>query len=270
MNVKEKRKMKNIYVNWLKKEAIDNCRIIMGGDSTSNGKCYQQVFTKEPWNESWTEEEGIKVMEEYKKDDANIWVPIQDGKEVGFLVSTDKIPCSQKEYITYPEELIRYIEEIGILPEYRKKNIASELVRRDLIDALLKSKEYIAYRTNIMRYFKKEAGESFETAVERIQQEDNIAKQSGDKIVVPTLSKEEKQDFVNQYIEVISKREDLDVSNSNQLFKSIFSNVEFCKDGYNYTWQEDPTGINNDRIFPIIDLPKNGYIKTRFGKGGIR
>lgn len=262
--------MKNIYVNWLKKDAINNCQIIKGGDPVRNGLCYKEIFTKEPWNEAWTEEEAIQVMKEYEQENANIWIPIQEDKELGFLVSTDKIPEDQKDYITYPKKLIRYIEEIGVLPEYRNKNIASELVRRDLINALLMSKEYIAYRTNIMRYFKKEVGESFETAVERIQVEDKRAKEEGNKIIVPSLSKEEKQDFVNQYIEVISRREDLDVSNSTRLFNTIFDTIEFCKDGNNYTWQADPTGKNNDRIFPVANVTKSGYVKTRFGAGGIR
>lgn len=263
--------MKNIYVNWLKKDILENCQIILKGNSKRNGICYKKIFNGAPWNESWTDEEAIKVMEDYISSGANIWVPLKNEEEVGFLVSTDIIPTDQQEFITYPKELIRFIEEIGILPEYRSKNIASELVRRDLINALQLGKEYLAYRTNIMRYFKKIPGESFETSAERIQEEDKKRRAAKEEIIVPTLSKEEKQDFVNRYVELIEKRRDLDVSNANQLFRKIFDDkVEFSKEGYNYTWQEDPTGENNDRIFPVIDLKKNGYIKTYYGKGGIR
>lgn len=51
-------------------------------------------------------------------------------------------------------------------------------------------------------------------------------------------------------------RPDLDVSNSNALFRNIFSIIDYSKIGENYSFQKDPTGDGNDHIFLIIDLSK--------------
>lgn len=264
--------MKNIYVNWLKKEIIGQCQIKRGTKNLKQtiGESYKEIFNDSPFYESWTNESAIQVIEEYLENKTNILVPMIQEQAIGFLISTDEIPMEQKEFITYPVEKIRYIEEIGVLKKYRENNIASELVRQDLINALILDKEYLAYRTNMIRYFKPEYKESFETAAERIKELDQKARKENQPIRIPNMTIQEKQEFVNQYIPLIQRRDDLDNSNSNRLFKKIFGNLEFCKEGNNYTWQKDPSDENNDRIFPIVDLKKNGYIKTRFGQGGMR
>ena len=262
----------NIYEKWLKKEMIGKCRIVKAkkGGVASVGFCFKSVFNGAPFYESWTDEEAVELLNGYLDNNANILVPYVYDEPVGFLVSTDKIPEEQQEYITYPLDNIRYVEEIGILKEFRSNNIASELVRYDLLNAINLDKKYLAYRTNSMRYFRKDVGESFESALERVQLEDKIARSRGDKIVVPKLDDSEKQEFINNYLTVLEKRPDLDVSCSNKLFRDLFGKLEFSKDGYNYTWQKDPTGENNDRIFPIIDLEKRGFVKTKYNSMGVR
>lgn len=260
----------NINVNWMRENMANRCQIKKDYDLEKSSSCYKEVFNGAPFYEEWTLETAKDVLKEYKENNANIWIPVLDEEAIGFLVTTDQIPEEQIKYINGDKDKIRFVEEVGVKNKYRGNRIASELVRRDLKNALLEGKEYLAYRTNGMRYFRKERGESFETAVERIQKEDKLARENGEKIIVPKLSQEEKQYFINQYIELLELRPDLDVSNSTQLFRSIFRYIEYSKNGNNYTFQTDPTGENNDRIFPIINLRKNGFVKTYYNKAGIR
>ena len=115
---------------------------------------------------------------------------------------------------------------------------------------------YIGYRTNAMRYFDYSDSESFESAIMRIQEEDRIKRINREKIIIPEFSETEKQKFINKYIELIKNRPDLDVSNSSALFRNIFGTIDYSKIDGNYSFQKDPTGDGNDRIFPIIDLSK--------------
>ena len=107
-----------------------------------------------------------------------------------------------------------------------------------------------------MRYFKKDRKESFESAIERVQEEDRKKRKNGEKIIIPELTIEEKQDFINQYISLLATRPDLDSSDSSKLFRGIGLRLDYSNNNGNYTWQEDPTGAMNDRIFPVIDLQK--------------
>ena len=115
---------------------------------------------------------------------------------------------------------------------------------------------YIGYRTNAMRYFDYSGSESFESAVMRVQEEDKIKRMNKEKIIIPEFSENEKQKFINKYIELIKNRPDLDVSNSSALFRNIFGIIDYSNIDGNYSFQKDPTGDGNDRIFPIIDLSK--------------
>ena len=122
---------------------------------------------------------------------------------------------------------------------------------------------YIGYRTNAMRYFDYSGSESFESAVMRVQEEDRIKRINNLKIIIPEFNKNEKQKFINEYVELIKNRPDLDVSNSNALFRNIFGAIDYSKIGENYSFQEDPTGEINDRIFPIIDLSKTLWLTRK-------
>lgn len=263
---------KNLYSSWLKDQVKNNCQIKLGQKEMTGtiAECYQEVFSGEPFYENWTKENAEAVIEDYLKTGTTIRVAEIDEKAVGFLVATDVIPEDQKPYIPYNQEEIRFIEEIGVSSKSRGNNIASELVRGDIISSLERDKNYIGYRTNAMRWLIKRPEESFETAIERTQKEDATKRIEGEPIIIPTLSEEEKQEFINQYIELLEKRPDLDVSDSSKLFRGIGFNVEFCKIGNNYTWQKDPTGENNDRIFPVLNLKKAGYSKTYHNKKGQR
>lgn len=139
-----------------------------------SSECYRDVFNGEPFYEDWTTEKASEVLREYKENGANMWFPVLGDEVLGFLVTTDQIPDAQKQFITLDQDKIRFIEEVGVRSDYRGNRIASELVRRDLKNALMLGKEYLAYRTNVMRYFRKNRGESFESAVERVQMEDKL------------------------------------------------------------------------------------------------
>jgi len=58
-------------------------------------------------------------------------------------------------------------------------------------------------------------------------------------------------------------RPDLDMPNSSALFRNIFSIIDYSKIDENYSFQKDPTGDGNDRIFPIIDLFKTLCLTKR-------
>ena len=137
------------------------------------------------------------------------------------------------------------------------------MVRILLINYLNPTDKYIEYRTNAMRYFDKKDSESFESAVIRIQAEDKLKRNTGEKIFIPEFNENEKQKFINKYIELIKYRPDLDVSNSNALFRNIFEILDYNMIGNNYSFQLDPTGEGNDRIFPIIDLSKTLYLSKK-------
>lgn len=263
---------KNLYNTWLKEQVKENCKIKLVATKQlgSLARCYCSIFNGEPFYETWTEKSARQVIANYVKANATIWIPEIKDEVVGFLIATDIIPETEKKYITEAQNQIRYIEEIGVSKKYRSKNIASELVRKEIINSLQNNKIFLGYRTNAMRYFKKDRTESFESAVERVQEEDREKRKKNESILIPELTPEEKQDFINQYISLLKTRPDLDSSDSSKLFRGIGLKLDYCNNNGNYTWQEDPTGAMNDRIFPVIDLQKSGYTKTYYNKAGQR
>ena len=223
---------------------------------------YKNVFNGDPFYEDWSQERALGVIKSYVDDEALILVPKYNDEIIGFLITINYIPDDQKQFAQYLEN-IKYIEEIGVLNTFRKKGIASEMVRNLLLNFLDEKDKYIEYRTNAMRYFDYNGKESFESTAMRIQKEDKIKRLNGEKILIPNFSDNEKQKFINNYIELIKNRPDLDVSNSSSLFRSIFQSLDYSKNGDNYTFQKDPTGEGNDRIFPIIDLSKSLYLTKK-------
>ena len=250
--------MKNLNKNWLKDKVDDytieeleriKCEII----NCSN--TYKNVFNGAPFYESWSLESALEEINSYIEDNALILTSKFREQIIGFLVAINQVPENQRQYAQYLEN-IKFIEEIGVLNEFRKNGIASEMVRILLLKYLRPNDMYIGYRTNAMRYFDYNDSESFESAVMRVQQEDRIKRINKEKIIIPEFSETEKQKFINKYIELIKNRPDLDVSNSSALFRNIFGIIDYSKIGENYSFQKDPTGDGNDRIFPIIDLSK--------------
>ena len=249
--------MKNININWLKENVneykIEELKRIRE-EIISCSNTYKDVFNGAPFYESWDLESAFNEIRSYIDDNATILVSKYRKQIIGFLVSINTVPENQKEYVQYLEN-IKFIEEIGVLSNYRKNGVASEMVRMLLLNNLKKDDKYLGYRTNAMRYFDYN-GESFESAAIRIQEDDKIKRLNGEKIIIPEFSTNEKQQFINRYIELIKNIPELDVSNSNALFRNIFGTIDYSKKNDNYTFQKDPTGDGNDRIFPIIDLSK--------------
>jgi hypothetical protein len=105
---------------------------------------------------------------------------------------------------------------------------------------------YLEYRTNAMRYFEEDNSESFESIVMRIQKEDKIKRLNKEKIIIPELNDNEKQKFINKYIELIKNRPELDVSNSTALFRDIFKEIEFtsAKKKHNIILQKNYFCVN--------------------------
>lgn len=250
--------MENIEKNWIKDD-ISNYKITelkrIKKEIIKCSEAYKDVFNGAPFYENWDLESALQEIETYIKDNALILTSKYQDQIIGFLVNVDKVPQNQQKYVQYLND-ISFIEEVGVLSSFRKKGIASEMVRILLLNYLKSNVRYLEYRTNAMRYFALTGSESFESMVMRIQKEDQIKRLNGEKIIIPELSLGEKQQFINQYIELIKYRPELDVSNSNALFRSIFKELDFSQKGNNYTFQKDPTGEGNDRIFPVVDLAK--------------
>lgn len=250
--------MKNTNKNWLKGNIndykIEELKRIRS-EIINCSNTYKDVFNGAPFYESWDLESALDEITSYIDDKALILTSKYKERIIGFLVSIDKVPENQKQYVQYLND-IKFIEEIGVLNEFRKKGIASEMVRILLLNYLKPNDKYIGYRTNAMRYFEPNDSESFESAVMRIQEEDKTKRINGEKIIIPEFSLDEKQKFINQYIELIKYRPDLDVSDSSALFRNIFGIIDYSKIEDNYSFQKDPTGDGNDRIFPIVDLSK--------------
>lgn len=253
--------MKNMNKNWLKDYEIEELKRIKS-EIINCSNTYKNVFNGAPFYESWNLDSALEEISSYINDSALILTSKYRNQIIGFLVTIDKVPDNQKQYAQYLND-IKFIEEIGVLNEFRKKGVASEMVRILLLNYLNSNDKYIGYRTNAMRYFKLSNSESFESAVMRVQKEDKIKRINGEKIVIPEFNLDEKQKFINQYIELIKNRPDLDVSNSNALFRNIFDTMDYSKIGNNYSFQKDPTGNGNDRIFPIIDLTKTLYLSKK-------
>lgn len=225
--------MKNINENWLKNQIDDYTIEELKRIKSEIIKCsntYKNVFNGAPFYESWTLESALAEINSYIEENALIITSEYKKEIIGFLVAINKIPDNQRKYVQYLEK-IRFIEEIGVLTKFRKNGIASEMVRILLLKYL--------------------------------RAEDRINRINKEKIIIPEFSETDKQNFINKYIELIRNRPDLDVSNSNALFRSIFDTIEYSKIGENYSFQKDPTGDENDRIFPIIDLSKTLYKKKK-------
>ena len=255
--------MKNINENWLKSKVDDYTieelkRIKSEIINCSNA--YKDVFNGAPFYESWDLESALEEINSYIEDNALILTSKYKSQIIGFLVAINSVPENQRQYAQFLEN-IKFIEEIGVLSDYRKNGVASEMVRMLLLSYLRPDDMYIGYRTNAMRYFDYSGSESFESAAMRIQEEDRIKRINSQSIIIPDFTESEKQKFINKYIELIKNRPDLDVSNSNALFRDIFGVIDFSKIGDNYSFQKDPTGDGNDRIFPIIDLSKTLRLK---------
>ena len=250
--------MKNLNRNWLKDKVNDYKieelkRIKIEIINCSN--TYKNVFNGAPFYESWNLESAINEINSYIEDNALILTSKYKKQIIGFLVAINNVPENQRQYVQYLDN-IKFIEEIGVLNEFRKNGVASEMVRTLLLNNLNPNDMCIGYRTNAMRYFDYRASESFESAVIRVQEEDRIKRINNEKIIIPEFSETEKQNFINKYIELIINKPNLDLSNSNALFRNIFGIIDFSKIDGNYSFQKDPTGDGNDRIFPIINLSK--------------
>ena len=250
--------MKNIDKSWLKGNvkdySVDELKRIKS-EIISCSNTYKDVFNGAPFYESWDLSSALEEISSYIDDQALILTSKFREEIIGFLVAINKVPENQRQYAQYLKN-IKFIEEIGVLSEYRKNGLASEMVRVLLSNYLSPNDMYIGYRTNAMRYFDYNTPESFESAAMRIQKEDEIKRKTGEKIIIPEFSSDEKQKFINLYIELIKNRPDLDVSNSNALFRNIFGDIDYSMINGNYSYQKDPTGDGNDRIFPVIDLSK--------------
>lgn len=250
--------MKNINKNWLK-DKVDDYTIEelkrIKSEIINCSNTYKDVFNGAPFYESWSLESALDEINSYIEDNALILTSKYREQIIGFLVAINQVPENQRRYAQYLEN-IKFIEEIGVLNEFRKNGIASEMVRILLLKYLRPDDMYIGYRTNAMRYFDYNDSESFESAVMRVQQEDRIKRINKENIIIPEFSENEKQKFINKYIELIKNRPDLDVSNSSALFRNIFGIIDYSNIDGNYSFQKDPTGDGNDRIFPIIDLSK--------------
>lgn len=252
--------MRNLNENWMNKRIqrevmireLENAKKDIIGCSDA----YKKIFNGAPFYESWTLDSAKEVILEYVSDEALILVPEYRDKIVGFLIAMSGVPSNQKDYVPFNDEEIRFVEDIGVIRECRNNQIASELVRVLLTDYLEYSERYLGYRTNAMRYFEQRGGESFEAGAIRVQKEDALSRERGEKIYIPEFSSSEKQSFINSYLELIKYNPGLDVSDSNKLFRSIFGDIDFCQIEGNYSFQLDPTGEGNDRIFPFIDLSK--------------
>ena len=250
--------MKNINKNWLEDKTNDYTieelkRIKSEIINCSN--TYKNVFNGAPFYESWSLERALNEINSYIEDNALILASKYKEQIIGFLVAINNVPENQRQYVQYLDN-IKYIEEIGVLNTFRKNGIASKMVKTLLLNYLNPNDMYIGYRTNAMRYFDYKSSESFESAVIRVQKEDKIKRINKEKIIIPEFSETEKQKFINKYVELIINKPDLDVSNSNALFRNIFGIIDYSKINGNYSFQKDPTGEGNDRIFPIIDLSK--------------
>jgi len=256
--------MKNINENWMKEKIQKECKIEklkrIEAEILKCSEAYRDVFNGSPFYESWTLESALEEINNYVEENALVLVPKIREEIVGFLVAMNGIPENQKSFVSVPSEKVKFIEEVGVLEKYRGNLIASEMVRILLLNLKLND-NYLAYRTNAMRYFELNGGESFESGAMRTQKEDFIKRKTGEKIIIPDFSESEKQAFINKYIELIKYRPDLDVSNSNALFRSIFGLLDYSMLGNNYAFQKDPTGEGNDRIFPIVDIAKTKILK---------
>jgi hypothetical protein len=251
--------MKNIYENWLKKDIQKECAIEelkrIKEEIIKCSEAYKNVFNGAPFYESWDLESAKKEIMGYLNDQALILSSKYKDTIIGFLVAINGVPENQRSYVQFLEQ-IKFIEEIGVLSDFRNKRVASEMVRILLLNYLNIGDKYIGYRTNAMRYFEQKANESFESMAIRIQKEDKIKRINGERIIIPEFNDDEKQKFINKYIELIMNIPELDVSNSNALFRNIFGILDFNQINGNYSFQKDPTGDGNDRIFPYIDLSK--------------
>lgn len=257
--------MKNLNKNWLK-DRVDNYTIEelerIKSEIINCSNTYKNVFNGAPFYENWSLESAIEKINSYIGDNALILTSKYRKQIIGFLVTISKVPENQRQYVQYLEN-IKFIEEIGVLNEFRKIGVASEMVRILLLKYLRPNDMYIGYRTNAMRYFDYNDSESFESAVMRVQEEDKIKRINKEKIIIPEFSETEKQNFINKYIELIKNRPELDVSNSSALFRNVFGIIDYSKIDENYAFQKDPTGDGNDRIFPIIDLSKTLYLTKK-------
>ena len=250
--------MEDINKKWLK-ENVKDCKIDelkkIRSEIINCSNAYKDVFNGEPFYESWDLDSALEEITSYIDDNALILTAELKSQIIGFLVAINRVPENQKEYVQYLNNII-FIEEIGVLSEYRKNGIASEMFRILLLNYLKPDDKYIGYRTNAMRYFDYNTSESFESAAKRIQEEDKIKRLNNERIIIPEFSNYEKQIFINKYVELIKNIPSLDVSNSNALFRSIFGTLDYSMINGNYSFQKDPTGEGNDRIFPIIVLSK--------------
>ena len=123
--------MKNINENWLKSNindyTIEELKRIKS-EIIDCSETYKNVFNGEPFYESWSLESALEEINCYIGDNALILSSKYREKVIGFLIAINKVPENQREYAQYLEN-IKFIEEIGVLSEFRKNGIASEMVR---------------------------------------------------------------------------------------------------------------------------------------------
>ncbi len=82
-------------------------------------KIYLEGFSEPPFNEKWTLQEGIKKIKVFDKY-CDIWVAIIDKQIVGFLIINPN---------HWKIGEIAFGEDIGVKKEFRKKGIATKLMK---------------------------------------------------------------------------------------------------------------------------------------------
>lgn len=251
--------------SWLNERIKEECKIKElereEKEIVMCSEAYRDIFNGAPFYEDWTIASALEEINGYMKDNAIILTPILKEQIIGFLVAMRGVPENQKEYVPFDNKEVMFIEEIGVLGTYRHLGIASELVRNLLLNYLAGEK-YLIYRTNAMRYFELTNRMSFET-LKRIEEEDRLRRQRGKDIPIASLSDRLKQKFINEYVNMIKRYPELDVSNSNALFRDIFGNIDFCEKESNYSFQKDPSENGNDRIFSVVDLGRSRILQRR-------
>ena len=139
--------MKNINENWLKDDR-KNYKINelkkLKSEIINCSNTYKDVFNGAPFYENWDLDSALQEITAYIEDNALILTSKYKEEIIGFLVAINKVPENQKQYVQYLNN-IKFVEEFGVLNTFRKKGIASEMVRILLLNYLNSSDKYLGY-----------------------------------------------------------------------------------------------------------------------------
>lgn len=107
-------------------------RKLQSSDMDSLAELFVKVWAEEPYNETWTKERAITCLQEIRDIYAFSFVAVEGGKVIGHAL------CYRR---TWHDGGHLMIDDFAVHPDYRKKGVGRELLKK--VEGIAKSENLV-------------------------------------------------------------------------------------------------------------------------------